>query len=1055
MLGGINMSNSGSKLMLVLALAVTLLSLPASATTFYFPTSGTSRYVYDTAQWNTLSGGGGSNPTLADFANIANFFTATSKSMRCANPTDASGTFTIAAPVSYTGPMAVSNTVPAYYFYWNGPYTGSNGGMVATFNDLRFTGTMFGATTRSPYLRGKLTATGDIAFQFRSSQNLDIDAQIDASAASIIMSAYYARTDTNASVSNIRFKNSGNRFYGTYVLDARLEGRVANSLSEGDFTINGASDTAYDYRSGKLALYASNAISPSAMVKIYTKTGVSGTYTNTDPVRIDMASSGVNPTIRELWIDDVKQGTAGVPITFTTSSTWLSGTGNATGTLTVTNKATQNLTMAYVAGSPTEPNIRIYPPSGTTRAYSQGYAVPIAAATPTTSPYRFDHWTTTGGTLADPCAADTTITIPTGSDVTVTAYYVIAATNPAPLSTATNISVFTGLSWTPAAVSTQAVYFGTAAGAMTSVTSGDGTLSSVSNASIGGPLVSNTQYFWRIVSGGIDGPVWNFTTGSVKATNPSPVSGAIEVDPNRPTLTWSADASGATSFDVYFSTNQTLVANGDASVKSVVTTASFPTGVFLAKAKIYYWRVDAHYASGLTATGDVWNFTTQTYKLYLKTTTYPQPAYSIDGAADVNVANAADGNFAIYEFSTFNYGSDWDIIVTGARPISIRAASGDLVFGGKLIISGANGIPAGTGSGGGVGIAGGANGVNNSQGTYSEITNGIGHGYNSQDMQDGSGAGYGGAGGRCGRSSSVLGGQGGISYGEPELLSLYGGSGGGGGGRAGGGAGGGVIELYAKSGNVSILSTAQIRSNGGSNSAISDYPGGGGSGGSIRLVASGNVTNAGIITANGGQGGSTGQVKPADTGGGGAGGRIAFYAGGTYTNTGTVTATGGATGLDGTSPTPLSWARAGADGTIYTTGKPSTLLAASNPIPANGNMFAGTDPNHLSWQPVLGSTTNTVYLGTSLASMALKTTVTNADGMAFRKTYIATLTPGTKYYWRVDTNGVQGPVWTFGTGVCTSPAGDLNGDCRVTFVDFALLASQWKVCNLIPSSGCN
>jgi hypothetical protein len=311
-------------------------------------------------------------------------------------------------------------------------------------------------------------------------------------------------------------------------------------------------------------------------------------------------------------------------------------------------------------------------------------------------------------------------------------------------------------------------------------------------------------------------------------------------------------------------------------------------------------------------------------------------------------------------------------------------------------------------------------------------------------------------------------------YGEQELYTLYAGSGGGGsrgdGLGVGGASGGGAVELYAKSGNVTIASTAIIRANGGTPMTQASYASGGGSGGGVRIVASGNVTVAGTVTANGGNGGSRSSTgNPNNTGGAGGGGRIAIYKGGTFTQTGTMSAAGGAGGLN-IDATPIGWGGPGLAGTIYTSGVTSTLLAANNPAPGNGNMAWSLDPNYggsrnVSWNPALGTTQNKLYLSTVKADVqngvagALKGTWSAAAGnfLRARRTYTPSpaLVNGTKYYWRVDTNGVAGPVWSFGVGTCVKPSGDLNGDCKVTFADFAQLASSWMVCNLQPSGLCN
>jgi hypothetical protein len=224
------------------------------------------------------------------------------------------------------------------------------------------------------------------------------------------------------------------------------------------------------------------------------------------------------------------------------------------------------------------------------------------------------------------------------------------------------------------------------------------------------------------------------------------------------------------------------------------------------------------------------------------------------------------------------------------------------------------------------------------------------------------------------------------------------------------------------------------------------------------------VSVAGIITANGGAGGNRTAPDPCDCGGGGGGGRIAVYADGAYSNTGTVTATGGAKGLDFNGE---SQARSGADGTIYTTGKTSELLKTCGMAPADKYMGwnASVDPNYqkVSWFPGIGSTENQLYFGTSPASAALVATYTDLNGLRKQKVYgTGVLLANTKYYWRVDyklgasPTVYTGPTWVFGTGKCTAqPAGDLNGDCKITFIDFALMASKWRVCNLAIAGDCN
>jgi hypothetical protein len=53
------------------------------------------------------------------------------------------------------------------------------------------------------------------------------------------------------------------------------------------------------------------------------------------------------------------------------------------------------------------------------------------------------------------------------------------------------------------------------------------------------------------------------------------------------------------------------------------------------------------------------------------------------------------------------------------------------------------------------------------------------------------------------------------------------------------------------------------------------------------------------------------------------------------------------------------------------------------------------------------------------------------------------------------TGGDIGRVNFVATSFCSEPlVGDLNGDCRVNFIDFAMMAENWLKCNLQPQSSC-
>ena len=88
------------------------------------------------------------------------------------------------------------------------------------------------------------------------------------------------------------------------------------------------------------------------------------------------------------------------------------------------------------------------------------------------------------------------------------------AVGPNPADGASAINIVTDLSWSPGPGATsQNIYFGTNPAAFgPPIKSGDGNLSSVSNAELGGPLAYSTELFWRVDTDGNTGTLWSFTT---------------------------------------------------------------------------------------------------------------------------------------------------------------------------------------------------------------------------------------------------------------------------------------------------------------------------------------------------------------------------------------------------------------------------------------------------------------------------------------------------------------------------------------------------------------
>jgi hypothetical protein len=125
-------------------------------------------------------------------------------------------------------------------------------------------------------------------------------------------------------------------------------------------------------------------------------------------------------------------------------------------------------------------------------------------------------------------------------------------------------------------------------------------------------LVPGTTYYWRIdevndadPNSPWKGPVWSFSIPPKTAYNPDPADGAEFVDPNAPTLSWTAGY-GAKLHTVYLGDDFDEVSNATGGMMVGPTTYS-PGPLELEK--VYYWRVD-EFDAVETHKGDVWTFTT-------------------------------------------------------------------------------------------------------------------------------------------------------------------------------------------------------------------------------------------------------------------------------------------------------------------------------------------------------------------------------------------------------------------------------------------------------------
>jgi formylglycine-generating enzyme required for sulfatase activity/N-acetylneuraminic acid mutarotase len=132
-------------------------------------------------------------------------------------------------------------------------------------------------------------------------------------------------------------------------------------------------------------------------------------------------------------------------------------------------------------------------------------------------------------------------------------------------------------------------------------------------------LSTSTIYYWRVRAknaGGVSAwtdallPPWSFTTISLAAppvpTLVSPVNGSIGQS-RRPMLVWSS-VNGATSYHIQVSANPGFT--GIVAVDSLLTDTSKTLDSLLAGGALYFWRVRAKNAAGVSAWTSAWNFAT-------------------------------------------------------------------------------------------------------------------------------------------------------------------------------------------------------------------------------------------------------------------------------------------------------------------------------------------------------------------------------------------------------------------------------------------------------------
>ncbi|MCP4454063.1 MAG: hypothetical protein GY809_21600 [Planctomycetes bacterium] len=186
--------------------------------------------------------------------------------------------------------------------------------------------------------------------------------------------------------------------------------------------------------------------------------------------------------------------------------------------------------------------------------------------------------------------------VPTDSD---------AATQPGPANGAENVPVDAMLSWWPGldAVSHE-VFMWTDTPPETIPL-----LANTTEVTLDpGELQRGTTYYWQTKAiidahNATFSNIWSFSTPAVKATQPVPADGAVELlDPV--TLQWAAPA-GAVDYTVYVSADAVI---DEADLLGTVIEAELALSE-LTPGVTYSWRVDATHEDLTTYEGDVWQFT--------------------------------------------------------------------------------------------------------------------------------------------------------------------------------------------------------------------------------------------------------------------------------------------------------------------------------------------------------------------------------------------------------------------------------------------------------------